>query len=236
MALRSDDVLARAQAALERHGGQSRMQQRALSRMVTAGKIKAKRIAWLTVAFLFGVPAFSLFVTPIGLIGFFLSIPLFLGLALAALLLPAGVYTPPEQLPNAPLKALPLSTEAWLSSQRRALPPPAQRLSDGIGLKLEHLTPQLQTLDERDPAALEIRRLIADELPELVNGYLRVPKHLRREGLNGMSPDKQLVEGLNVVDAELQRMSEQLASGDLHKLATQGRYLELKYQGDPEGE
>jgi hypothetical protein len=49
-----------------------------------------------------------------------------------------------------------------------------------------------------------------------------------------MSPDKQLVEGLHVVDAELQRMSEQLASGDLHKLATQGRYLELKYQGDPQ--
>ena len=87
MALRSDDVLARAQAALERHGGRSRMQQRALSRLVTAGKIKAKRIAWLTVAFLFGVPAFSLLVTPIGLIGFFLSIPLFFGLALAALLL-----------------------------------------------------------------------------------------------------------------------------------------------------
>jgi hypothetical protein len=50
-----------------------------------------------------------------------------------------------------------------------------------------------------------------------------------------MSPDTQLIEGLNVVDAELQRMSEQLASGDLHKLATQGRYLELKYQGDSDG-
>ena len=66
-------------------------------------------------------------------------------------------------------------------------------------------------------------------------GHLRVPKHLRREGLNGMSPDTQLIEGLNVVDAELQRMSEQLASGDLRKLATQGRYLELKYQGDSDG-
>jgi hypothetical protein len=63
-----------------------------------------------------------------------------------------------------------------------------------------------------------------------------VPKHLRRDGLNGMSPDTQLIEGLNVVDAELQRMSEQLASGDLYKLATQGRYLELKYQGDPDGQ
>mgnify|MGYP007088053675 CR=1 FL=1 len=31
-------------------------------------------------------------------------------------------------------------------------------------------------------------------------------------------------------DAEIGRMSEQLASGDLDKLATQNRFLELKYQ------
>ncbi len=233
--MRSEEVLARAEAALQRHGGRSRMQQRALSRLVNAGKIKVKRLAWLTVGFLVGVPLFSLFISPVGLLGFLFSIMAYFGLALAVLLMPATVHVPATDLPTAPLKALPLSTEAWLSGQRRALPPPAQRLTDGIGLKLEQLAPQLERLDEKEPAALEIRRLIADELPELVNGYLRVPKHLRREGLNGMSPDKQLIEGLGVVETELQRMSEQLASGDLHKLATQGRYLELKYQGDEGG-
>jgi hypothetical protein len=231
--MRSDDVLARAEAALQRHGGRSRLQQRTVSRMVQAGKIKAKRFAWLTVGFLVGVPLFSLLVTPIGLLGFLLSIMAYFGLALAVVLAPAVRDVPVADLPTAPLKALPLSTEAWLSGQRRALPPPAQRLADGIGLKLEQLATQVQALDEKEPAALEVRRLIADDLPELINGYLRVPAHLRREGLNGMSPDRQLVEGLGVVDAELQRMSEQLASGDLHRLATQGRYLELKYQGDP---
>jgi hypothetical protein len=50
--------------------------------------------------------------------------------------------------------------------------------------------------------------------------------------MNGLNPEKQLIDGLNIVDSELTRMSEQLASGDLVKLATQGRYLELKYQGD----
>ena len=74
--------------------------------------------------------------------------------------------------------------------------------------------------------------LFRSELPELVKGYNRVPVNLRREGVNGMSPDRQLVDGLAVVDSELKRMSEQLAAGDLNKLATQGRYLELKYQGD----
>ena len=115
---------------------------------------------------------------------------------------------------------------------RRALPAPATRLVDGIGLKLEILAPQLQALDEREPVAADIRRLIADELPELVKSYQRVPLNLRKEGLNGISPDKQLVEGLAVVDEELDRLSKQLASGDLNRFATQGRYLELKYQGD----
>lgn len=43
-------------------------------------------------------------------------------------------------------------------------------------------------------------------------------------------PETQLIEGLSVIDAEIGRMSEQLASGDLDKLATQNRFLELKYQ------
>jgi hypothetical protein len=137
-----------------------------------------------------------------------------------------------DMLVKADIKTLPHTTSLWLDAQRKALPAPAQALADSIGVKLECLVPQLQALDEREPAAAEIRRLIADELPELVAGYQRVPENLRRDGLNGLSPDKQLVEGLAVVDSELKRMSEQLASGDLNKLATQGRYLEIKYQGD----
>ena len=58
------------------------------------------------------------------------------------------------------------------------------------------------------------------------------PGERRREGRDGPSPDRQLIDGLAVVDGELARMTAQLASGDLHKLATQGRYLELKYKGD----
>jgi hypothetical protein len=90
----------------------------------------------------------------------------------------------------------------------------------------------LQSLDEKSEAAFAVRRLIADDLPELVNGYVRVPDHLRRQDMNGLNPEKQLLDGLNIVDSELTRMSEQLAGGDLVKLATQGRYLELKYQGE----
>ncbi len=230
--MRSDDVLSRADEALRRHGGLSRMQTRSIERVARAGFTKAKRLAWLTAGFLFGVPLFALFIQPLGIGGIMLAVMAYVGLALAAVLLPSGVKTRSNALPTTALAKLPLSTEDWLSSQRRLLPPPAQLLADGIGVKLEQLAPQLQTLDEKSEAAFAVRRLIADDLPELVNGYARVPDHLRRQELNGLNPEKQLIDGLNIVDSELTRMSEQLASGDLVKLATQGRYLELKYQGD----
>lgn len=231
----ADRILARAEEALQRHGGHSRLQRRALQRMVSAGAIKAKRLAWVSAAFLFGVPLFAIFVQPLGIGGVILAAMAYAGAALGALLWPAGAREVSDAaLPTTALAQLPLSTEMWLAKQRPALPPPAQRLVDGIGLKLEQLVPQLNRLNEKEPAAFEIRRLIADELPELVRGYERVPLHLRRDGQNGMSPDKQLIEGLAVVDSELDRMSTQLAAGDLNALATQGRYLELKYMGEPD--
>ncbi len=172
------------------------------------------------------------FISPIGIAGVML--------AFLAMLVAMGIgvafsgerVVSAEKLREVDLKQLPQSTDRWLQAQRRALPAPAITLVNDIGRKLDTLGVQLQTLDEREPIAGELRRLIGDELPELVNGYNRVPPNLRRDGLNGMSPDKQLVDGLGVVDTELTRLSQQLASGDLNTLATQGRYLELKYQGD----
>ena len=171
-------------------------------------------------------------VSPIGVTGVMIAFLAMLAAIAAGVFFSSDKVVSADKLQAIELKQLPRSTERWLHAQRPALPAPAVRLVDGIGLKLDQLGLQLQTLDEREPAAAEVRRLIADELPELVRGYQAVPINLRRDGLNGMSPDKQLVDGLAVVDSELTRISEQLASGDLNKLATQGRYLELKYQGD----
>jgi hypothetical protein len=38
-----------------------------------------------------------------------------------------------------------------------------------------------------------------------------------------------LVDGLKVIDREIETMTGQIARGELDKLATTGRYLELKY-------
>jgi hypothetical protein len=63
-----------------------------------------------------------------------------------------------------------------------------------------------------------------------VTGYQSIPEPLRHTPRNGRVPDAQLVEGLSVIEQEIGAMTQQLASGDLDKLATHNRYLELKYQ------
>jgi hypothetical protein len=172
------------------------------------------------------------FITPLGIWGFFLMMIAMAIVFFGIMGWPQPAEPTPEQIARSDLPLLPSQTERWLEAQRPALPAPAQRLADEIGIKLEAIAPQFAQLDPREPAAFEFRKLMAEELPELVEGYKRVPEALRREDRNGSSPDKTLVEGLRVVDEELVRMSEQLASGDLNKLATQGRYLELKYRGE----
>ena len=188
-----------------------------------------RRMFFLTLAILVAAVAWGLIIGPIGGTG---VMAVALGVVLAwvgVLLFTAEPEARVEELPQVPLKALPQRTEQWLDSQRPALPAPANRLIDQIGVRLEGLAPCVQQLDEREPAAVEVRRLVGEELPELVRGYQRVPQQLRRQG-----PDAQLVEGLRVVESELARMTQQLASGDLDKLATQGKYLELKYRGAEE--
>lgn len=227
MTTETDSAIAHAEAVLERQRAVQTRRAYRSRRGPRALRNAAIGVAGvLLVAFVWGL------ISPIGITGAMLAVLAMVAAAVIGVMLSAEPAIRVEALPQAPIALLPSKTARWLDQQRPALPAPAQTLADGIGVKLEALQPQLATLDAGSPAAFEIRRLIADELPELVNGYARVPTALRRDGLDGMAPDVQLVDGLKTVDAELSRMSEQLARGDLEKLATQGKYLELKYRGD----
>ncbi|MEG3151997.1 hypothetical protein U1769_19070 [Sphingomonas sp. ZT3P38] len=170
--------------------------------------------------------------TPIGMGGALLVGLLLVAVTLLIAFVSLEAPVTPEKLAEVPLKALPLKTEQWLEAQRPALPAPARTLLDGIGVRLETLAPQLATLDEREPAAAEVRKLIGEQLPELIKGYARVPEPLRGVDRNGKTPDTQLAEGLQLIDQEISQMSAQLAEGDLNLLATRGRFLEIKYRDD----
>ena len=228
----TDEAIAKAEAVLARVTTPPKYASRVRAAQRRSAVRKAKRVFAAVVAIFVTMFVIGL-ILPLGTTGVMIGVLLMVLASLGLTMMPGERLPDAAALPTTALAQLPLRTEAWLASQRAMLPAPAQQLSDGIGLKLEALAPQLQALNENEPAAAEIRRLIADELPELVRGYGRVPDALRRTNTNGIIPEKQLVDGLSVVDGELTRMSELLARGDLEKLATQGKYLELKYQGDP---
>jgi hypothetical protein len=231
----TDEILAKADATLTRVTSPPKMSARIRAAQRRSAARKAKRIFATVLAIFIAMFIIGL-ILPIGTTGVMIGVLLMVLASIGIVMMPgAEPFPDAAALPTAALAQLPLKTESWLASQRPMLPAPAQRLADDIGVRLETLAPQLQTLNENEPAAAAIRRLIADELPELVRGYGRVPENLRRANTDGLIPEKQLVDGLSVVDSELARMSEQLARGDLEKLATQGKYLELKYQGDPLG-
>ncbi|HVI99231.1 MAG TPA: hypothetical protein VM657_09215 [Sphingomonas sp.] len=198
-------------------------------RQTLAGRLG--RIAAADVAILLGAMVLGWFV-PLGIGGAMLVMLLLIVATLAFAIFPNEPVITTEKLGEAPLKYLPMRTEQWLERQRAAMPASAQRLLDAIGQRLETLGPQLVGLDEGLPAAAEVRKLVGDNLPELVKGYQRVPEPLRRVERNGKTPDQQLLDGLGVIDREIAQMTQQLAEGDLDLLATRGRYLQIKYQGD----
>jgi hypothetical protein len=227
---RSDRILADAEAILRRHSdrGQS-LSARARQRRNAALMRKIKYAFWAVLAVLIA-SAVAGFIIPLGTTGVMIALGVMIAALLLIAILPSEQRVRTESLTGAPLTALPLQTEIWLENQRKALPAPAATLADSIGVKLETLAPQLERLGEQEPAAQEVRKLLADHLPELVSGYQSIPEPMRREERNGRVPEQQLLDGLTVIDAELSRMSEALAAGDLDKLAVQNRFLELKYQ------
>lgn len=160
------------------------------------------------------------------LLTFLLGVAVFVVLSIY----PSTPRTHVEDLNAASLPELAGSTELWLEGKRKALPNAAVDAVDMIGVRLEQLAPQLAVLDERGPAAREVRKLLTEHLPEMVNSYTRIPAQLRgKQGAGGTSPSEQLVDGLCVIADQIEAMSEDLSRNDVDALATRGRFLEVKY-------
>jgi hypothetical protein len=120
-------------------------------------------------------------------------------------------------------------TELWLEAQRPALPAPAVGLIDQIGVQLDGLGLQLEGVDPAEPAVSEVRKLVGEHLPGMVESYRRIPANLRRETRDGRSADQQLTDGLGKISQEIDAVTRQLAAGDLDALAVRGRFLDYKY-------
>jgi len=142
---------------------------------------------------------------------------------------PATPRPKAEDLADADLTELAACAELWLEGKRAALPPPALDAVDLIGVRLEQLAPQLETLEPSSPAAREVRKLLSEHLPALVNSYTRIPASLRSQEHAGATPAAQVADGLHVIAGEIESMSLNLSRNDLDALAVRGRFLESKY-------
>ena len=120
-------------------------------------------------------------------------------------------------------------TELWLEAQRPALPPPAAAIVSDMGVQLDALGLQLQGIDQNHPKAREIRSLVGEQLPEMVDSYRRIPAHLRSEKRAGATPDEQLTDSLAKISGEIDSITRQLAEGSLDDLAIKHRYLDYKF-------
>jgi hypothetical protein len=127
------------------------------------------------------------------------------------------------ELQAVPLTAVPSKVGEWLEQQRNLLPAPAVPVIDSLTRQLSVLGPQLAAI-EHDPGANSVRKLVATELPELIERYRNIPSSVAPA-----EAGTQLVEGLKIIDGEIHRLSSDLASGSFDALATQNRYLQLKY-------
>lgn len=120
-------------------------------------------------------------------------------------------------------------TELWLEAQRPALPPPAATLVDQLGVQLDGLGFQLEGIDQNHPKAREIRSLIGEQLPEMIDSYRRIPPQMRSEQRAGSTPDQQLTQSLETISGEIDSITRQLAEGSLDDLAIKHRFLDSKF-------
>ena len=198
---------------------------------------KLGRAALWTVGVLVGASIVGGILSGIGFWGVLISAGLIAGGIWAAMKYPEMKIPTPEMIVQSDLKSLAGKTEIWLESQRPALPPPAVQIVNGIGVQLDMLSPQLNKLNEGDAAAYEVRKLVGEHLPELINGYRAIPVSMRSKATDsGKSPDEQLIGGLSLIEKEISGVTQQIAKGDIDNLSIRGRYLELKYDQNAEAE
>ncbi len=231
----SDRVISEARRVRDdnRMGGRHR-----LEGSIGQGSAKLKRKHWLkkarniaiAVAVIFAaVTAAGIVLEGIGFVG--------IVVAFFALLAAFGVFgtfprikTPKRaDLTKGDVRSMVGKTELWLEHQRPALPPPAAKIVEDMGVQLDSLGLQLERIDQSHPAAQEVRKLVGEVLPETVDSYKNIPAHLRGEKRAGATPDQQVTESLGKISKEIDHVTRQLAEGSLDDLAIKTRYLEYKY-------
>ncbi len=220
--------LVRQQAGGRRVGGKSIGRRSAeLKRLHMARK--AARMAFAVMAILLAALVTGLVIDGIGFTGIVVTFLAMVAAVSAFAAFPRLKVPELGALNRGDVRSMVARTELWLEAQRPALPAPAVNLIDQIGVQLDGLGLQLEGVDPAEPAVSEVRKLVGEHLPGMVESYRRIPANLRREQRDGRTADQQLTDGLGKISLEIDAVTRQLAAGDLDALAVRGRFLDYKY-------
>ena len=240
MLARASDMLDRwpltaplAQGLRDGRAGRDAARRRAERKARRAGE-KALRMALTVVGVIVATIVYGIAVGPIG-VGALMLIFLATMCALVALgTFPRDTAPEPMKLATAKPDVLPAQVDRWLEAKRRALPALAAPRVDAISAQLAALAPQLAAVPPGDPTALELNRLLGKHLPELVDRYEKVAPAQRKVATipGGPTIERQLIDGLSLIEAELVRVNDQLGKDDRDAFAVQGKFLENRYGRD----
>lgn len=240
MLARASDLLDRwpltaplAQGLREGRTSREAIRRRAERRARRAGQ-KAVRMALTVVAVIVATIVYGVAMGPIGIGSLMLIVLATIAACVLLGIFPRDTAPPPVKLATAKPAVLPAQVDAWLDAKRRALPALAAPRVDAISAQLAALGPQLAAVPAGDPTALELNRLLGKHLPELVDRYEKVAPAQRKAATipGGPTIERQFVDGLGLIEAELARVNEQLGASDRDAFAVQGKFLETRYGKD----
>jgi hypothetical protein len=179
-------------------------------------------------AVILGAVAWGGLIAPLDFWGLVITLLLMVGVVIFFATFPRERDPVVATLKTADLGALPAQVEDWLDSRRMALPPPSRRELDRIMVLIDGLAPDLGKLDPLDPRGLEVRELIGNHLPGLVERFTEVPARVRGQPETRAKFD----EGLALIRGELETLGADLAEDRLKALRIEGRAIEGRLRRD----
>lgn len=197
---------------------------------------RARRSAYVFLGLIALLLAFSVFLRGVGFFAWLVAVPAAMAFALLLMFQPTRHHRireagapgaePPSSLP---LAELALRAEEGLLDRCDQLPGRALPAADAIVARLRELQPHLATLDPASPLAGDVRRLIGQHLPRLVESYLALPDGARAPRSESST---RVVESLDIVAAELGNLLETCCRESQASFDTQSRFIETRYKED----
>jgi hypothetical protein len=197
---------------------------------------RARRSGFVFIGLIALLLVFSIFLRGIGFFAWLVAVPAAMAFALLLMFQPTRHHKsrdasapgaePPASLP---LGELAVRAEEGLLDRCDQLPGRALPAADAIVARLRELQPHLATLGPALPLAGDVRRLIGQHLPRLVESYLALPDSARAPRSESSA---RLVESLDIVAAELGNLLVACCRDSQASFDTQSRFIEARYRGD----